>query len=174
MNIHLHSCDIDSRFHPQPFDLIWIPAHKLEHIPEFLITEDMPRCHGTTPLNIANNRIADATGKREAETNAPIRPGFQNELLDHFRARQEWLIKFNKRLSQDNPHVQSGFQKQVVTPSSSVPFTIDIARNRFPNWPWNESNASFRHRRFRINVLFRGSANFPKVIGMFFVDSCRH
>ena len=128
----------------EPISLRWIPAHKLGGIPIPLITEDMAKANGSTPLHIKNNRLADAAAKREAEAKAPIRPGFQEELQDHIRARQEWLIKLNKRLAQDNPNIQSGFQKRVVCPVEHEQFTIEIAKQKFHMWPWSEPATAFR------------------------------
>ena len=51
-------------FCPEPLIAKWVPAHKLESIPEHLIDYDMARANGSTVLDIVNNRKADHAAKK--------------------------------------------------------------------------------------------------------------
>ena len=57
---------------PQPFQVTWIPAHKLERVPDGLLTEELARAAGSTVEHILNNRLCDRTAKILAQKLSPV------------------------------------------------------------------------------------------------------
>ena len=54
-----------------PFRIHWVPAHKLENVPDQLLTEEMAQAHNTTREHILHNKRADRLAKELAQL-APV------------------------------------------------------------------------------------------------------
>lgn len=57
---------------PRPFHVTWIPAHKLERVPDGLLTEELAQAVGSTAEHILNNRLCDRTAKMLAQKLSPV------------------------------------------------------------------------------------------------------
>ena len=84
-----------------PLGAKWIPAHKLESIPEQMIDEDMARANHSTVIDIVRNRKADHAAKRAALMHALIDPALYDTLCHAVSARHVWLAQLCKLCGQD-------------------------------------------------------------------------
>ena len=86
-----------------PLGAKWIPAHKLESIPEhiYMIDEDMARANHSTVIDIVCNRKADHAAKRAALKHALIDPALYDTLCRAVEGRHVWLAQLCKLCGQD-------------------------------------------------------------------------
>lgn len=116
-----------------PLQLIWCPAHLLEHIPAHALTEEDAERAGSTKQDIILNRLADHFAKQHIRDSArAVKAELVNKETDVF-ARQLWLAKINRVCKK--PVVSSSHHVQVA-PEPVVQFT---ARQLCPKWPWDIS-----------------------------------
>lgn len=79
-----------------PLQLVWCPAHLLEHIPADLLTEVEANAAGSCKRDILLNRLADDCAKQQiAKLAVHIKADLRMKETDVF-ARQLWLAKINR------------------------------------------------------------------------------
>ena len=114
-----------------PLQVMWCPAHLLEHIPATLLTEAEARAAGSTRRDIILNRCADYFAKQQIwKTAVSYRADLAMKETDVF-ARQLWLTKLNKLCKKpESGHV-------VALPTVPEPMPHVSARQQCPRWPWD-------------------------------------
>lgn len=90
----------------EPLFVTWVPAHKLEHIPEHLIDDDMARANHSTVRDIVLNRKANHSAKTAALNNSLIDPDMHPSLCNAIQERHEWSAQLSRLCGQET-HVFS-------------------------------------------------------------------
>ena len=84
-----------------PLQLIWCPAHLLEHLPAEMITEADATAAGSTKRDILLNRLADEHAKQHIWLlAAQAKSTLRTKEVDVF-ARQLWLSQLNRRCKKE-------------------------------------------------------------------------
>lgn len=120
----------------RPLEVSWIPAPKLEHIPEHLIDHDMAAANGSTPLDIARNRKADHAAKAQVYGSSAIAPSMYEPLCQAVLNRQEWLTSLCYTMGTTMP-------PRPAEPDSDQDESHIPAAQQFPRLPWNADAALF-------------------------------
>ena len=116
--------------HSHPVIVEWIPSHVLEDVPVHLVTESLAQQHGSTYLDVVNNRRADRSANDEAVKCSAIHPQDQRRLENAILHRQEWLVIVSHMLEVHKPAQPDVVAQPVVDNPASHLY-------RFPLWPWN-------------------------------------
>ena len=96
--VHLRSRDV-----ARPFWIEWIPAHKLEHIPDYLLSDDLAALHNTTVEHITRNRRCDIAAKEFAQGLCPINLEMFSEMKKAVETHQRWLINLHAMMPTGDP-----------------------------------------------------------------------
>ena len=114
-----------------PLQVMWCPAHLLEHIPAMVLTEAEAHAAGSNRRDIILNRRADEFAKQQTwKLAVSYKAELTTKETDVF-ARQLWLTKLNRTCKKpdrgpaDDPPVERA-------PISQVP-----PRQQCPRWPWD-------------------------------------
>ena len=119
--------------HDSPLQLLWCPAHLLEHLPSTMITEEDAVRVGSSRQDIILNRLADNLAKKQIQQIAnSIRADLALKEADVF-ARQLWLSKCNRVCKK--PAVEKSAHVLPV----QEPMPRYTARQMCPRWPWDVS-----------------------------------
>ena len=139
--------------HPSPLQLLWCPAHLLEHVPSQALTDELANKAGSTRQDIILNRLADNCAKQHiAQLASETRSGLH--LMEHdVFARQLWLSQLNRMCKKP---ANSGTPKGQVSPEPVIQYS---ARQMCPKWPWDISPALFTWQvEIDLNVPFRATS----------------
>ena len=127
------------QLHPQPGQLVWIPAHVVDDVDDALITDQFANDHNTTRLDIILNRIADKIAKETALKHAPVLPDDFKKVQKHVFHRQIFLARWNRTIGLDVSHE--------AAPATDAPAEfhapVDL-RKRFPRWDWIQNPSLFK------------------------------
>ena len=114
-----------------PVSCTWVPAHVLEQVPEFLLTQAQAASFGTSVIDIIHNRRADVAAKRAALRNAAVHADMYNDLCQGVARRQEWLTHLCKLIGMTTPPRDDL--------SEDEPEANEVAPAlRFPLLPWKD------------------------------------
>ena len=116
-----------------PFLIQRVPAHKLERVPEQLLTEDLAASAGTTKEHILHNRRADMVAKDLARRLAPVDCTLQQQADRAICQHHNWLINLHRLLPTSVPTDNAGDASRV---EAVVEITSDQCKARFPQWMW--------------------------------------
>lgn len=110
---------------PHPLCAVWIPAHKLEHVPEHLIDDDMASANDTTVTDIRHNRKADHAAKQAALKSCPMYPQMFETVCNVVLQRQEWLTTMCHLIGNEVPpkpaEPDSDQDESTLTPQEQFP-----------------------------------------------------
>ena len=154
-------------FHDSPLQLIWCPAHLLEHIPSSMVTEEEAVRVGSSRQDIVLNRLADTVAKNRIQKAArDIKADIVMKEADVF-ARQLWLSKCNRFCKK--PAVNTSCPGETVD-QAPVPFT---AREMCPRWPWDVSSSLYTwHSQVDLDVSFRATPSLSEANFRTFLRFC--
>ena len=154
-------------FHDSPLQLIWCPAHLLEHIPSSMVTEEQAVRVGSSRQDIILNRLADTVAKNHIQKAArDIKADIVMKEADVF-ARQLWLSKCNRFCKK--PAANTSCPGETVA-QAPVPFT---AREMCPRWPWDVSSALYTwHSQVDLDVSFRATPSLSEANFRTFLRFC--
>lgn len=128
---------LDRRAHtPAPLSVKWIPAHKLEHIPEHLIDDDMATANATTVCDIIHNRKADHAAKQATMHHCPLFHKMFDELCHAVLLRQEWLTNLCHLIGTQVP-------PRADEPCSDNDEATIAPKDQFPRLPWKADRMQF-------------------------------
>lgn len=114
-----------------PLQLVWCPAHLLEHIPADLLTEEAATYAGSCKRDILLNRVADDFAKQQiAKIAVHVKADLRMKETDVF-ARQLWLAKINRACKRSEEPLP-----EVPPPVPVIPMRIP-ARQQCPRWAWD-------------------------------------
>ena len=136
--VHLRARDVT-----RPFWIEWIPAHKLEHIPDCLISDDLAALHNTTVEHIVRNRRCDMAAKEFAQGLCPIKLDMFSEMTKAVEAHQRWLINLHTLMPTGDPC--AGLTHGIHENEEAAP-DIELCKMRFPHWHWGLSRKFFPWR----------------------------
>ena len=148
-----------------PLQLVWCPAHLLEHLPAELITEADATAAGSTKRDILLNRLADDHAKQHIWMLAAREKLILQTMEVDVFARQLWLSKLNRSCKKEEggSHVAS----QVVR-SQAEPIQ---PRQQCPRWAWDASQDLYTWRiQLDVDMRFcatpkRSCTNFKVFLG---------
>ena len=124
-------------FAASPLQLLWCPAHLLEHLPCEAISEEDATKAGSTRLDIQLNRLADTQAKLHIHQMAQnIRADLAVKEQDVF-ARQLWLSKMNRICKKPDDAVPPS-----NTPAGE-PVTTFSPRELCPKWSWDANISQY-------------------------------
>ena len=124
-------------FVASPLQLLWCPAHLLEHILSDAISEADAIAVGSTRQDIRLNRLADTQAKSHIHQLAVnIRADLTVQEQDVF-ARQLWLSKLNRICKKPEDVVPS----RASPPSDNMP--TFSPRELCPKWSWDANVSHF-------------------------------
>ena len=154
-------------FHDSPLQLLWCPAHLLEHIPSSQITEEEAQRAGSTLRDIVLNRLADYHAKQHiSETARAIKAELASKEADVF-ARQLWLSKCNRWCKKPVATTPT------VARNTDAPAATYSARQMFPRWPWDVSSSLYMWQaQHPGNVPFRENNKLTEVNFQTFLRFC--
>ena len=140
-------------FSDTPLQLIWCPAHLLEHLPAELVTEEAAKVAGSNKRDILLNRRADFHAKQHICRLAEIeKVNLQSKETDVF-ARQLWLSKLNRCCKKDVSGARNG-PPAVNPPPVPVP-----ARQRYPRWSWDSCPENYNWNvQLDVDMSFKATA----------------
>ena len=116
-----------------PFWIEWIPAHKLEHIPDYLLSDELAALHNTTVEHIVCNRKCDLAAKELAQSLSPVTQDMFNQMSKAVDLHQRWLIALHARM----PTTESSADSvHVAAEGNDVAPTPELCKMRFPHWHW--------------------------------------
>lgn len=120
-----------------PLQLVWCPAHLLEHLPIEMISEQQAVCAGSTLRDIHLNRKADECAKRHLHTEAiKLKAEVHTKEADVY-ARQLWLAKLNRPCKKDD------VAPVAVSAVTTAPAERLAPRQLCPRWAWDSQPAEY-------------------------------
>ena len=120
-----------------PLQLVWCPAHLLEHLPVEQISEQQALAAGSTLQDICANRKADECAKLQIQADAlKLKADQQMKEADIF-ARQLWLSKLNRECKK--PDTVSQAASMVPT----APMERLTPRQLCPRCAWDSQQATY-------------------------------
>ena len=133
--------------HPCPVELVWIPAHKLEHLPTEVISNELAAAYHTEPRHIHLNRVADFAAKKQADDACSVFPHMRSELLRAVLGHQEWLTKMHLSLAGEDLLRSQSYSPDASGQVDETPqgaCTVEEAQKHFPLWPWQAALRLFK------------------------------
>ena len=116
-----------------PFLIQWVPAHRLERVPDQLLTDELAACAGTTKEHILHNRRADLVAKELAYRLAPVDCAMQRQADQAILQHHRWLINLHRLLPTSVPPTNVEVAPRVEAVADVTP---DQCKARFPQWMW--------------------------------------
>ena len=153
--------------HASPLQLLWCPAHLLEHIPSPMITDEAATRAGSSKQDIVLNRLADHFAKQQIQDTARA---IKNDLVCKevdVLARQLWLAQCNrlcKKPAELRNTVSAG------SPELEVQYS---ARQMFPRWPWDVPSEQYLWQaQIQLDMPFRESNKLSDANFRIFLKFC--
>ena len=141
---------VRKQLHPKPLEIMWIPAHVAEKVPQELVTKDLAQSFNTTVWDILNNRKADFFAKKAVDA---IRTRPKQEVDNIHKQIANWqffLASINRFLSetQVKPDQEAVCnQEEGGTPSCPLDkvlphnvhgaHPVSVFQRLLPKWEWN-------------------------------------
>ena len=123
--------------HDSPLQLLWCPAHLLEHIPSPMLTDEEATRAGSSKQDIVLNRLADHFAKQQIhDTAQAVKGDLTCKEADVF-ARQLWLARCNRLCKKP---AETRETVDAVSPAPQVQYS---ARQMFPRWPWDVPSTQY-------------------------------
>ena len=119
-----------------PLSAKWIPAHKLESIPEQMIDEDMARANHSTVIDIVHNRKADQAAKGAAMMHALIDPALYDTLCHAVKVGHVWLAQLCKLCGQETAAYSEDTDNERLDDNQP-------AHVLFPLLPWRAQESDY-------------------------------